>query len=444
MEPIHVGSGAFRVDRARMLAKLVKFQFAGPTEYVTAWLRTAAASGATRIEIKTAKDGFSMRFDGRPFTSEQLETVYDALFDTEGPDGRRRHYLAVGLLGCLRTEPGGVAIASGSGARRMELVARSLLEERVAPADSVAEDTRIRVWGTPTTRDQLEAHAGRVLAPPTAVDALPCAASLEPAEREAPRIDFDHHGLKAVVVRRLDGPESAVRLYVDGVWAQDLEVDRCPAPVWAAASSPALQVDASQARVVHDPALREVVGLVRGAAEELFEKALAGQRRKLRAAGRVMRSDRRLVDVWNDAFDAHAASHPTLAGRLARTVRDLASGQASVPDAARAEIAEAARVTRWLRLAAVRGLLGWEARAARPSEMLKPAWTAPVFLDWRGKPLSPLELKIAVERNGSIEWSEFPRDPNANPERHPIVWLTGPHDLKALKALFPRAAFYGR
>lgn len=107
-----VDSGSFRVDVAKMLDKLRSFQLSDPADFVCAWLRCAAASGAKEIHLKTTMTGIELAFDGRPFSASELSQPYQVLVDGEGPDARRGRHFAYGLLGLYRLRPLGITVTS--------------------------------------------------------------------------------------------------------------------------------------------------------------------------------------------------------------------------------------------------------------------------------------------------------------------------------------------
>lgn len=107
-----VDSGSFRVDAAKMLEKLRSFQLAEPADFVCAWLRCAAASGAKDIRLDTGARSLTLVFDGAPFSASELSQPYQVLVDGEGPDARRGRHFAYGLLGLYRLRPVGVTVTS--------------------------------------------------------------------------------------------------------------------------------------------------------------------------------------------------------------------------------------------------------------------------------------------------------------------------------------------
>lgn len=118
VEALLVGAGAFKVDRARMIEKLSRFQTGDPEAFLLPWLRLAVASGATKIELSRRETGLELHFDGNPLVARFCEDPFEALVGEEDSDGeaRRHRHMAWGLLHLLPLSPRAVLGLSG-GAR---------------------------------------------------------------------------------------------------------------------------------------------------------------------------------------------------------------------------------------------------------------------------------------------------------------------------------------
>lgn len=116
VEALLVGSGVFKVDRARMVEKLSQFQTGDPDGFLLPWLRLAVASGATRLELSLRESGLQLDFDGKPLGARFLEDPFEALVGEEDADSDRHRHLAWGLLNLLPLSPRAVVGRSG-GAR---------------------------------------------------------------------------------------------------------------------------------------------------------------------------------------------------------------------------------------------------------------------------------------------------------------------------------------
>ncbi|MBI5202546.1 MAG: hypothetical protein HY925_13225, partial [Elusimicrobia bacterium] len=195
--------------------------------------------------------------------------------------------------------------------------------------------------------------------------------------------------------------------------------------------------------VIADAAFQEVLGVVRRCAVQLFEETLAGQRRRLRIAGKLMLADRRLRDAWQAELISDVEASRGLLRAYGAARRGLTALAAGLPpDSDRAQIVETARVTRWFRNASRASLAGWQKHAAKPSDRLRPAWTAPVFLDWAARPMSLLELRTSLESEGSLKWSQSPRSGASKSDYTHVVWAIGDAELETLYGVFRGASIH--
>lgn len=117
VEALLVGAGAFKVDRARMVETLSRFQTGDPEGFLLPWLRLAVASGATRIELSSRETGLQLDFDGKPLGARFLEDPFEALVGEEDGESDRHRHLAWGVLNLLPLAPR--AVVGRSGAARL-------------------------------------------------------------------------------------------------------------------------------------------------------------------------------------------------------------------------------------------------------------------------------------------------------------------------------------
>lgn len=107
-----VGSGSFKVDAAKMVEKLRERQLAEPEDFILAWLRCAAASGATQIAMTQGFSGIELFFDGRPFSTSELAQPYQVLLEGDGAEALRGRHFAYGLLALQRLNLGWLRVDS--------------------------------------------------------------------------------------------------------------------------------------------------------------------------------------------------------------------------------------------------------------------------------------------------------------------------------------------
>lgn len=253
VEEVLVDTGSFRVDAAKMLDKLRGFQLADPQDFIVAWLRCAAASGATRILLTKNAAGVTLRFDGRAFSPAELSQPYQVLVDGEGENARRGRHFAYGLLALYRLTPESVRVVSrGPQGVAMMTAGRG----PAADAYGAEEGTVIRVdWplGGLFWRPWLTARRARErygLGPA----ALSIDGSAVPDHPEGGRWRSSLHREQrswwrsSTFLRR-------TRVYVLGTWIEDIEDSALAAEAWLADDE--LELDISQSSVVRGDRLAE-------------------------------------------------------------------------------------------------------------------------------------------------------------------------------------------
>ncbi len=105
---------AFKFDEEQAFRKLRDFRVAEPERYVLEFVLAACESGATRLDVDPGAWSTTLRFDGRPFTHDELSGLYHHLMEQgEGGDGRLAH-LASGLVVLSHLEPRQITIRSGT------------------------------------------------------------------------------------------------------------------------------------------------------------------------------------------------------------------------------------------------------------------------------------------------------------------------------------------
>lgn len=254
-----VDSGSFRVDAARMLEKLREFQLAEPADFICAWLRCAAASGAKAIRLDTGVRSLTLTFDGAPFSASELSQPYQVLVDGEGPDARRGRHFAYGLLGLYRLRPRGVTVTSRGPDGTAVMRAGS-----AAPPDAegAPEGTVVRVvwpvwasWWRPWTVAR-RARARYGMGPAAlSVDGEPLERLLSGEGRrshEEPGVRWAAR--KAFMMARL-------RLYVLGTLVETLEDEEANELDGSLGLDDA-ELDISQTSVVRSPRLEKLLGSI--------------------------------------------------------------------------------------------------------------------------------------------------------------------------------------
>ncbi|MBI4678532.1 MAG: hypothetical protein HY748_13215 [Elusimicrobia bacterium] len=272
-DAVLVESGSFRVDVSRLLDKLREHQLTDPHYFILCWLRCAVASGAKLIELDPVSDGLELRFDGKPFSAQELDQPYAALLDPDAPEVRRGRHFAYGLLGVQRLEPDRIEMVSGMPGSRaaMVLAGRDSVPQET-PAAGLEDRTVIRLrWrkGSPGP----DRHRLLTLA----ADSFGLAeATLVVGGREAPSNPWEAPSRKATgkwtafsregwrgavchfIPRPNELPTATAHVYVLGTRIQDFVRHQYSA-FEAYLSRDDLKLDASQSRLVEDERLE--VGL---------------------------------------------------------------------------------------------------------------------------------------------------------------------------------------
>lgn len=340
-----VGSGAFRVDRARMLAKLKEHQLPDPELFLLPWARCAALSGAASLRVDEDSDGVALRFGGRPFSSGELADPYRSLFAEEGADSARGRYLAAGLLAALNLGP--VEVTSGEGAARVRLRVTSLDGETVEPAPEAWPETvmRVRCGNISARRRALEKLSGAcaMLRFPVFI-----AGERAPTLSQGDGLRFEDGSLRGVLVPTGVFEERVVHLYSDGVKVTEVP-GSFPLPA-AAHLDDSFTLDASHSGIVRDERLARAFEAGRARAADLLSLVAAEQAERCR--------DPKL----SPSQLAHSSS--------------------------------------WLRHVAAGRLTNYAADAKTPA--LKALWEAPLYVAVTGRPLSLRSLEVQASRIGCV------------------------------------------
>lgn len=310
-----VERGGFRVDRARALEKLSRFQLGDPSFGPFFWVRCAVASGAARFELDPGLASFTLRFDGRPFEREDFRDPYGALFE-EGPAPRARH-LAYGLLWAYRLSPSAVSLVSGPAGGRFEFNAVGPASETLKDVAGGGGDTVLTVsglWKNSVARPwspQPESLDGRLGT---------CVAVVRSKGREAKRsvgaagwtrfpLVGDAWALMRPATVQTNRRSSAV-VHVDGVAAGRFDYPARSIPTEALIEAPDLQLDASQTQAVRDARLDELLDAAAGRERGLLEPLLAGGASLESPHAEAIRASCRLLlaDAVTDSRDAMLAA----------------------------------------------------------------------------------------------------------------------------------------
>jgi hypothetical protein len=447
---VWVGSGGFRVDRARMLEQLARYGFLHAHSIVLAVVRCAVLGQATRVGIKglakggfrlSTYDGLEFEFDGEPLDEAALRRPYDGLF-ADGPDRRRREQLARALLTLARTEPKELTLRSGPRGRRFELSVRSLTEETVAPVEG-SGPTILRVaWeGLGAQQVELMSELSKLVrdrlshAPipidlkdvwhglgdqRTRFDYFYQPADLFRSEDAAPiSAEFDRDGVRG----RIEMPTRIVPAagHVSLCWA-GAEVERVsdagflPMPVDGFIDHLGFNLDLSAGAVVRDAVFDAAVAELSRAASALAVRA-AREQPALMDELAVLMATPAYRETWTKTHDGRLLSEPEVHWWEFRP----ADSELKI----HRRIYWAAARTRWLRYCA-RGIAG----RALP-ELEAALYAAPLYFSTRLKPLSLAQLGEMMRPTGQI-----PASARLSSHLGPALWLSSSRDAALLPAKF--------
>lgn len=107
----------FTLSREKAIEKLREFSLRHPRQYILELIQAAVFSGATYIAVDINRDRLLVAWvGGKPFSAEELESIFDYLFADRGEMSTRHlTQLSVGLNALLQRKPKLIRIESGDG-----------------------------------------------------------------------------------------------------------------------------------------------------------------------------------------------------------------------------------------------------------------------------------------------------------------------------------------
>lgn len=444
---VHVGSGGFRVDRARMLKQLARFGFLHGHQVVVALARCAVLGKAARLGIKglvkegfslTGYDGLEIEFDGEPFAEASLRHPYDCLF-ADCPDRRRRSQLARALLTLSEAEPSELTVTSGPAGKRFELSVRSAAEETLRRVEG-AGSTIVRVawegFGVYPPGELLHGLAGlvekRLRHAPITVDLRGVwlgqgegrsrhDISLGPSgPGAAAHESFDRGGTRGRVEMPMRPAPSAGRVAL--CWAGALvervpEAAFLPVPVDGFLDHAGFNLDLSAGAVVRDEEFEAGVAALAAEAIALAARSAREHQGIMAGAAALLRSPANR-EIWAGTLNGRISGDPEASWWDSRWTAKKALEE-------RHAVYRAAARTRWLRYCA----RAVASRAAGP-ELDAALNAAPLYFSTALEPLSVDRLRGTMARLGMIPASA--RFGATNALYGPVLWLSSTRDAALL------------
>lgn len=262
-QPVKVRSGNFRVDRKEALRKLAAYRLPDPAAFVLCWLRAAAASKPTWIQVTLDRERVEVRFDGKTWPAAAMEDPYTAFFE-EGGAVRVRH-LVTGSLAAFQLGARRVLVTSGGGAMALTPDTVEPLEtpvDRVETAFEAQCPARFNDDQLPCMMAYVTRHGG-MLEPQLSVCSNGNTWVVPPlAEAEgAPSLRFEDPGLRGLLRPPADprARTGKASLYASGVLVLSVDWSFSPCQVDAHLDDEAFTLDASQSSVVMDSSFQRAL-----------------------------------------------------------------------------------------------------------------------------------------------------------------------------------------
>jgi hypothetical protein len=413
-----VGSGSFRVDRERALEVLRDYQLPDPVMFLAAWLRCAAASGASEVFVSAEGDGVEVRFDGDSFSLKELSDVYSPLL-APSPRQERNRELALGLLAALRGRAR-VGIRSGDGVLSVQRVG-----EESASAGEARGTTLRAVWEDGSSIPDWRAWIERgttffMFRARICIDGKTLVRIPDPAGS----LSFERGAARGWLRIRagFDGRESSFLVYKHGVLVCRMECG-LPAPVTGVLNDDRLTLDISQQGVVRNRRVERLLRYMESRCHTLVSQTLLEHESVALQLPELLAQPRLLV-VWKErgAFSAsmrYPWSWEEVRASLLESSKDAGhdTGRSSV------HVLEAAWRMDWLH------------NAATHPQAVPALRCAPLFLRAGGGFMSLAEAAALRERLGVVpySWRRF-AEPGSE-----TVWCPSANELAWLKMHFGEA-----
>lgn len=284
--PEHVGSGSFRVDRARALATLATRRFRDPSIFIDCWLRCAEAAGAGKVELEPGRGCTITLGAALPsIGGDPWAPVFDP-----SPRTAAAHELAMGALACLASKPKELTIESGG--FRLEL--DSLETARWVPRPKGGRDsTTMRViWrgAEPDWRSRLKRERFWFARTSFGADASPPSGLGVEAQAERGRVRL------RLLPRSHEAHRSVIHLYRLGVFVETIEAD-LPARAWIQANDDAAELSLDLQRFAPGSRRDRLLELALARLEGLV-KAVVARHEALFAAAASRLKDSGQVELW--------------------------------------------------------------------------------------------------------------------------------------------------
>lgn len=443
----YVGSGGFRVDRARMLERLSRYGHARSQYAVVGLVRSAVLGKASRVTIQgLRKDGFHFKtydgleisFDGEPFDRPALENPYDCLF-ADGPGRARKVELARALLTIIRLKPRELTVTSGPAGARLELSVESPSAESLRAVDGDGPTVVRAAWeslggvSADILFDLASMAQERFRHSPIPVDLVDVwlgygdqktrhSFAMRPdGPAAALNATFERNGLRGRVEMpmRVVPSTGHVALYWAGAQVEFVrDAAFLPVPVDGFVDSAAFRLDLSAGAIVRDEAYDAGLAALAEEAGKLASTTAREQHAVMAEAAALLKSPASR-EVWTDTLNGRVSNEPEASWWDSKwsTEETLET---------RRTVFRAAVRTRWLRYCAQKSA---ESSAVRP-ELSRALMEAPLYFSTALQPLSLQRLGALSKSLGKIPASASLGAVGS--ALGPVLWLSSARDAALL------------
>lgn len=265
-----------RPELRRAMAQSRRLYFADPKAFLRYWLRCAVLSKANAVHLTMKarslefRAALELRFDGTPFSVEELRFPYGGLRRDVAEASERRRHLAVGILAALRTETRMITVSSGQPPDRVRLRVRALDKYSIDHGSDERGDTTVRFhWTTslmgPPIADYVRAitRDSALLEIPLYLNGIRVRRLPDwPEGRLKDLMPIDDEELRGWIGYARKGRFPGVRLYRNGVFAGEAAWRSWRSPVQAYVNDDDFNLKASFSSVSRDKRFREAVGVL--------------------------------------------------------------------------------------------------------------------------------------------------------------------------------------
>lgn len=286
--------GQFTLDPRVAKEQMKAFRLEDPWSYAVEFFLAASRKGGSLVKMTISPGQFEMRFDGPPFTQQDLENIYSDLFSGKDADPNKRAngQLAMALNALSALRPRLVEVFSGDAECAVHLIIRPGEEDKIETAEAGFLGTRVtaRLGGFESSgfyaaegarqSIALLAERCRYAVPDLIVNEKEISSGFQLPDAAA-YTSFREGTLEGVAGLIPQCAVGEVRFVVEGILVETVHLSSRYAGVAVIVQDEAFQKDLSNNRVIKDEAYtraitaaetaaRQALGLVRQQTSELY------------------------------------------------------------------------------------------------------------------------------------------------------------------------------